>query len=369
MSADYTDEWVKAWRESEDTGKRYNDSFSGVTDKTSSLDRHFAQLRQASDKRFEKDHSTFRTEEQLKAYLRKNGYLYGESLEQTKVFFADEWDKILAEYDSWREAMERCYLVLKSKNPNQKGLNKKGIITQCQTRFSPKKKKETRWRMEQFSEKMKKGGIRRGLQITLTTDPKRFGDLNDVGAAWKIYIEKFMDFANARLRRAGKKNTTCYLKACELTESGLLHVHIGFYGPGITGKLTKTYADGTTKTDYLFPQKDVKALWSSYGVGEIVHINKAPVNELCDYITKHVSKSWGGESNDMLEAFLHYTGMRQWSSSMGAIPKSPSAIERWEVVTVAFTPVEALIFRENLIKDGHKFIKDDLAELFSKSEN
>ncbi|MDP2753737.1 MAG: hypothetical protein Q8P40_05020 [Nitrospirota bacterium] len=169
-----------------------------------------------------------------------------------------------------------------------------------------------------------------------------------------------MDFANARIRRAGLKDVTCYLWANELTDSGLLHIHIGFYGKGITGKHTKIYANGKTKTDWLFPQKDIVALWSKYGIGEIAWVNKAPVNELCDYVTKHVSKSWGGEANEMLEAFLHYTNMRQWSASKGAIPKEPPSIEAWEIITIAFSPGEAILHRDQMQDEGVVFIKDDL---------
>lgn len=261
------------------------------------------------------DENPSNREKELKKFLKSRGILFGDYLEGTKLYFADEWDKIVEECEKWRSAMENCYIILKNKNQSEPARqqqdqlyrsyakDKKGIIAQCQTRFSLEKKKITRWRMENFSDKMKKGGFRFGLQITLTTDPKRFRNLKEVGDNWKIFMKHFMDFANARLRRAGRKNTTCYLRACELTESGLLHIHIGFYGPGITGKITKKYANGRTVKDYLFPQKDIRELWDKYGIGEVTWINKAPVDELCDYVTKHISKSWVANPTKCLKHF------------------------------------------------------------------
>lgn len=363
----WDEKWVDAWRESEVTGKRFSDS--SVENPTKnviipSLDRPFVQLRQGVPE-------DCNSEQDIKKFLKSNGILFGGSLEGTRLFFAEEWDGIVEEYGKWRRAMERCHLVLKSKKGSEPSRQEKdnffrrspgfkGIVAQCQTRFSAKSKKIIHWRMDEFSNKMKQKRIGTGLQVTLTTDPKRFSNLKQVGEKWKFFREKFLDFANARIRRAGLKGVTCYLWANELTESGLLHIHIGFYGKGITGMHTKTYADGTTKTDWLFPQKDLAALWSKYGIGEIAWVNQAPVDELCDYVTKHVSKSWGGESNEMLEAFLHYTNMRQWSASKGAIPKEPSSLEAWEIITVAFSPGEAILHRDQLQDEGVIFIRDDL---------
>ncbi|MCZ7382292.1 MAG: hypothetical protein O8C64_12070 [Candidatus Methanoperedens sp.] len=374
----WADEWVKAWRESEETGKIFNESCA-ENKEIPSLDRHFVQLRQGSNTDSNKNLSILKPpneilknhDVELKAFLKSQGILFGDSLAGTKLYFGDEWEKLLEDYNKWKTAMEHCYLLLKNKKgfePSRQAqdgfyrssVDKKGIVAQCQTRFSSKSKKITRWRMEQFSDKMKKRGLRFGLQITLTTDPKRFSNLKEVGEKWKFFLEKFMDFMNARLRRAGKKETTCYLRACELTDSGLLHIHIGLYGAGITGKITRTYADGHKVKDYLFPQKDINDLWEKYGIGEISWVNRAPVDEVCDYITKHVAKNWGGESNELLEAFLHFTNMRQWTSSKGAVPKEPPCVERWEVMNVAFSQGEALLARAEMIKDGCVLIQDDL---------
>ncbi|MFZ3167358.1 MAG: hypothetical protein WA130_07060 [Candidatus Methanoperedens sp.] len=333
---------------------------------TPSLDRHNEQLRQNETK-------PSIDKQSLKNGFRKK-HLFGDHLEKTKLYFATEWPFIIEECDAWQDAMERCYISLQ----NKKDSDKKGIITQCQTRFSKNYKKEMAWRMQQFSEKMQKGGFRQCLQITLSTDPKKFNNLAEVGEAWKRCLENFMDFMNKRLRDAGKKQASFYLRACELTESGLLHVHIGLYGAGLTGKIkqqkynrkTRTY---DTYTDYLFPQKDINDLWKKYGLITGDHnigtwVNKAPVNEISDYITKHVAKSWGGESNDMLEAFLYYTNMRQWSSSRGAVPKLPDSIEAWEFRGVAFSPVEAILERMDMEKEGIRLISDDTIEWERKQQ-
>lgn len=356
-------EWILAWREGSETGEKYNASH-GYGDEgpraTTSLDRPFAQVRRI-------DSTPPKPKKSSNNDFRFPGS-FGDSLEKTELFFANEWKKIMDDCASWIEAMERCYIVLES----TKEKNPKSIITQCQTRFSRKSKKITRWRMELFSQKVQKGGIREGLQITLSTDPKVFDDLREVGERWKFYLEKFMDFLGTRLRRAGKKNITFYLRACELTESGLLHVHIGLYGPGITRKIpirkynrhTRTY---DTTRDYIFPQKDINALWRKYGIirgiGSIgTWVNRSPVNEVADYVTKHVAKGWGGKSNEMLEAFLHYTGMRQWSSSKGAVPKAPPSVESWALRDIAFGPGEAVLCRLDLLAEGKKMLRDDTIE-------
>jgi hypothetical protein len=339
------------------------------TETTPSLDRLYVQLRQDTQDRLNLkigaikprtnlEKKAYDDAGKLKAWLKENGYLFGESLEQTKVYFGDEWPELIESYEKWRNNMERCYIVMKNKNTT----DKKGIIKQCQTRFSAKSKKTTRFRMEQFGKKVQKGGNRYGLEVTLTMDPKRFPNLRVVGQEYTFFIEKFMDFANQRLRRAGKKNTTCYLRAFELTESGLLHVHIGFYGAGITGKIKKVYADGKVVTDYIFPQKTVADLWKKYGIGEVAWVMRKPVNEAVDYVTKHVVKSWGGESNLMMEAFLHYTNLRQWSASRGAVPDMPDSVENWEMVNFVTSPSEATRFRDQLIGDDYRIIKDEIVK-------
>ncbi len=377
-------EYILAWRESEEAGQKFNEDhgYGSVTCSTfidsqgqheltrqtgGSLDRQFAQLRQTQAKPLTDD-------QELKKWLKSKGILFGDSLEGTKLYFADEWDKLIEDYEKWRANMENCFLVLRNKkgiDPSRQNQdqfyrdqtknNKKGIVARCQTRFSPGKRKVTRWRMEQFSEKVKRGGFRFGLEVTLTTDPKRFKCLDDVGDKWKFFIEKFMDFANKRLHRAGKKGTYCYLRACELTESGLLHIHIGFFGAGITGKIKKQYANGRVVEDYIFPQKDIADLWAKYGIGEVAWVMKKPVDDATDYVTKHVAKTWGRHDvNEMLESFLHYTGMRQWTCSKGAVPKEPDSLERWELVSFTIGERETTKLRDDLISDNYEFIRDDL---------
>ncbi|MDP2753736.1 MAG: hypothetical protein Q8P40_05015 [Nitrospirota bacterium] len=178
----WDEELVKAWRESEETGKIFSDSSLEKSDinhakneKIPSLDRHFVQLRQGET-------TPLNHEQELKAFLKSNGILFGDSLEGTKLYFADEWDEVVEDYEKWRAAMERCHLILKSKKGSEpsrqekdgffrKSPGFKGIVAQCQTRFSAKAKKIIHWRMEQFSNKMKQKRIGTGLQVTLTTDP------------------------------------------------------------------------------------------------------------------------------------------------------------------------------------------------------
>lgn len=375
-------DWILAWRNSQEEGEKYNRELlinknksnltqpqGDINQDINSLDRQFAQLRQNETEAIKK-------ERELKKYLKDKGILFGESLEGTKFYFAEEWDEIIEEYEKWRTNMENCYLILKTKDsdPSRQAQDrlfrdkgKKGIVAQCQTRFSQGKKKITRWRMEQFSEKMKCGGNRYGLEVTLTTDPKRFNNLKEVGEKWKFFLEKFNDFARTRLWRAKKKGVYCYLKGCELTDTGLLHVHIGFFGHGITGKILKKYANGKEVKDYIFPQKDVAKLWKKYGIGEIAWIAKKPVNECTDYITKHVAKNWGSyDGNQMLEAFLHATGMRQWTSSKGAVPKEPPALQKYELLAFAIGINEASTHRQDLIDEGYTLIQDDLLVLLNK---
>ncbi|MDP2788505.1 MAG: hypothetical protein Q8O46_00425, partial [bacterium] len=105
----------------------------------------------------------------------------------------------------------------------------------------------------------------------------------------------------------------------------------------------------------------IAALWDKYGIGKVAWVAKKPVSDAADYITKHVAKNWGRrDGNEMLEAFLHYTGMRQWTSSKGAVPKLPESIEHWELINFAFSPGEALIYREEMLEDEVKLIRDDL---------
>ncbi|MFA4956891.1 MAG: hypothetical protein WC556_07975 [Candidatus Methanoperedens sp.] len=373
MSLEYskdTESWLKSWQESEDTGKRFNDSVTTEAKdngKSLPLIDSNEQLRQNSN-------NAPITKQSLKNGFGKK-HLFGDHLEKTKAFFADEWPQLLEDCDNWQDAMEACYIGLQNHNAE----DKKGIIVQCQTRFSKNYRKETAWRMSEFSKKMQKGGTRFGLQITLTTDPKKFSSLAEVGEAWKCQLEKFMDFMNTRLRRAGKKKVSVYLRALELTESGLLHTHIGLYGPGVAGKIEQKKYNRKTKQyetykDYLFPQKDINELWKKYGMVTGDHnigtwVNKSPVNEVCDYISKHVAKTWGGESNGMLEAFLHYTNMRQWSASKGAVPKLPEgSIEKWDFRGLARSPGEAVLDRKDMIDEGRKIIKDGLVEWERKQQ-
>lgn len=305
------------------------------------LDRQFAQLRQIEA------HSGF-----------------GDTVDRTYRYFEDEWEKAINDKEIWQANTEGYYLLMKNRDLTKS--DSKGIITQCQTRFSIKRKKETRMRMESFSKNIGKLNIKKGLQITLTTDPKKFDSLEAVGDAWYFQLEKFLDWMNLRLRRAGKKEISCYLTAKEITQSGLCHTHIGIYAKGIAGKiLMRKYNRHTKKheyvKEYLFPKEDVKKEWEKLGVGEITWINSAPVNDVVDYITKHVSKSWGGKSNDMLEAFLHKTGLRQWTSSRGALPKPAPAVESWEKFAFAFNPCDASVYRQELISSGAKLIKDELS--------
>lgn len=302
------------------------------------LDRQFAQLRQIE---------------------RHSGF--GDSIDRTYRYFEDEWEDVIKNKEIWQTNTEGYYLLMKNRD------SKKGIITQCQTRFSIKRKKDTRMRMESFSKKIGKLSIKKGLQITLTTDPKKFDSLESVGNAWYNQLEKFLDWMNLRLRRAGKKEISCYLTAKEITQSGLCHTHIGLYAQGIAGKiLMRKYNRHTKKheyvREYLFPKEDVKKEWSKLGVGEITWINAAPVNEAIDYVTKHVSKSWGGKSNDMLEAFLHETGLRQWTSSRGALPKPLPSVETWEKFAFAYNPFDASVYRKELLAEGAKIIKDELSQ-------
>lgn len=344
FSSSSTEEWIKAWRESDKTGKRFNDSLTENNVKSEAspvLDRQLAQLRQIDT------HSGF-----------------GDSIDRTYRYFEDEWESAIQEKEIWQTNTEGYYLLMKNRDPTN--TDSKGIITQCQTRFSPKRKKETRARMDFFGAKVKNMGIKRALQITLTMDPKKFDSLDDVGAAIHLQLEKFLDWMNLRLRRAGKKECSYYLSAKELTESGLCHCHIGVYAKGITGEIfMRKYNRHTRKyeytREYLFPKEDVKKEWKKLGVGEITWVNSAPLNDVVDYVTKHVSKSWGGKSNDMLEAFLHKTNLRQWTSSRGALPKRAPAAESWVKFAFAYNPCDASAYRQELIKSGADLVKDELS--------
>jgi hypothetical protein len=324
------------------------------------LDRQFAQLRQYEP------HS-----EKTEISKQQSKMVFGDSLDKTYLYFSDEWDFIIERKNAWQNNMEKCYLLLKNNNDDYfDNSKKKGIVAQCQTRFSPKRKKDTHVRMEQFSKKAMWMNTKKGLQITLTTDPKKFDTLAGVGDKWFFGDKKFKDWMNLRLRRAEKKQSSIFLASREITESGLLHTHIGLIGKGITGKiLMRKYNYHIREYEYirefLFPKDDIKKEWSKVGAGEVTWINAAPVNECVDYITKHVAKSWGGKSNDMLEAFLHYTHLRQWSCSRGAVPKIPPSIERWELWAFANNPGEALLYRQDLIDYGATILPfhDDLKNL------
>ncbi len=330
------------------------------------LDRQFAQLRQIEPVAGNTEKSVDAL--QCKSYTGSIDGGFGDTLGRTYLYFHNEWDRLIAEKNAWQAMCEDCYLILRNSNPDLINNNNRGIIAQCQTRFSPKRRKETHQRMDMFSKKVGEMQIKKGLQITLTTDPKKYDSLAGVGDAWYFQLSKFIDWMNIRLRRAGNKGTSVYLTAKEITESGLLHVHIGIYAKGLTGKiLMRSYNRHTRKheyiREYLFPKEDIKKEWAKLGVGEITWINAAPVNEVVDYVTKHVSKSWGGKSNDMLEAFLHSTNLRQWTSSRGAIPKPAPSVEKWERIEFAFSPAGAALYRQDMIDANVKIIKDDLSEL------
>lgn len=147
---------------------------------------------------------------------------------------------------------------------------------------------------------------RRGVFLTLTTDPKRFSSVYE---SWRHFSKAFNRFMSYLRKRLGFR--PMYIAAYEFTKSGLLHVHVVFFGVDrLLDKyeLTRVWMRcGQGMVNYVVAIVNRNGRWVSlYGDGG------RRVGDVSGYLSKYLGKAL---SNSNLLALYFVSGKRfvSWS--------------------------------------------------------
>jgi DNA-binding HxlR family transcriptional regulator len=165
--------------------------------------------------------------------------------------------------------------------------------------------------------------------LTLTTDPKKFNNLQHSYKAFSQNLNKFFSY----LRKKFKKRLP-YINVFEFTESGLLHCHIVIFG-----------------VKYLLNSKKISYLWNKYGQGKIIKIyalksddggftwlkNKpadCKEKSLSNYLTKYLRKAF----YDKEALSLYWASNKRFYTYSRVLYKNEKDIKpkfkKWEYVGV-----------------------------------
>ena len=167
-----------------------------------------------------------------------------------------------------KDIIQKCLILKRTHRQTGKVEFKKMPYT---TRFTSinrikENMKEFDRRFNYFSEKHNKA-----VFLTLTTDPKKFNNLNEacenIGKAFK----KLMDYLNRR-HKAENGGKLDYISAFEFSPSGgLPHLHIIIFGVDYLDLSDNRKKNDDSKAKYKSVHK-ISELWEKYGQGKLVYI-------------------------------------------------------------------------------------------------
>ena len=148
--------------------------------------------------------------------------------DSVKILGEEERDEIEGEFQDYLEEVDNRKIVLRRKAESSNFLYQDGpkykilpYITRFTDRTTALKNLD---KMDVAFDYMSRRH-KKGVHLTLTTDPKRFYSLYAANRHFSIAFNRYMSFL---ARKRGKR--LHYIAAYEYTKSGLLHAHILFFG-------------------------------------------------------------------------------------------------------------------------------------------
>ena len=220
-------------------------------------------------------------------------------LDNVKTLSEEDRDEIKGEFQDYLEEVDNLKIILRRKATSSSYIHSGGPkykILSYNTRFTDKRiivKNLTK--MDAAFAHMSKR-YKKGVHLTLTTDPKRFYSLYAANRHFSIAFNRYMSFLS---RKRGKRLP--YIAAYEYTKTGLLHAHILFFGISWLNYKHAITEDwnrcGQGTITYAYSIKNDNGRWT-YVRGKPSDLEKEKT--AADYLKKYLQKSVDNPEEAML---------------------------------------------------------------------
>jgi len=181
-----------------------------------------------------------------------------------------------SQFVSYLEQIDGRWNILKNINGN----HPEYLLAPYKTLYNSSERVDDNWRRYHVSWQNATEEYSNAVQITLTTDPKRFDSLQEMADATSENFNRFMSWCRRRLANRceevgtdGHRIGECphceefadrpdYVKALEWTDAGRPHLHVILFG-----------------INWLAPQREIADQWSKYqaAVVDVRSVKKKPV--------------------------------------------------------------------------------------------
>lgn len=259
-----------------------------------------------------------------RAHIRPERYEALQVARRDRVLAEEDLAEIHESYLDYRREIDNTVLLFKRREDLQ-NIDGEVKTRPYETRFNSTPRKigaEKRYRAL-----WNNAGVmfNRGVFLTVTTDPKRHGNVDRANKAFGPALNQFLTYVRKKVKANGYGKLS-YISANEFQKNGLLHAHIVIFG-----------------IPYLDHYKRVSYLWSRTGQGQIVYLyslrkdskgwywtrkrpKDAEAGQSCsDYLKKYLSKNLQDDGQDLYWVFAkrYFTSSKTLEGDQGKYQAPP----------------------------------------------
>lgn len=269
----------------------------------------------------------------------------------TQMLDLDDRVDIEMEFTEYIKIVEKLKIILKKRAQADPLIFSAGArykILPYTTRFTDKKiPAKTLDKIDHAFAYMSKR-YKKGVHLTLTTDPKRFYSLYAANRHFSIAFNRYLSYLS---RKRGSRLP--YISAYEFTKSGLLHAHVLFFGISYLDHKHAISEDwdrcGQGSITYIYAIRNENGKWI-YSRNQPKDLKKG--DTAADYLKKYIKKSIY-EPN---QAMLYWTfNKRYFTCTRAALPTTTILTQIkgippiWEFyMAVSYLDMPDFIFHEVL---------------------